>query len=65
MHVPHVDMTLPPQQNTTLTAISLAIRLAASQKTLPFSVTVIGFLPEEAGTQGLMVIACIVAHLRT
>ena len=47
-------MNLPEQK---------AVVIAASQKTLPFSVTVIGFLPEDAGSEGLMVIACIVAHL--
>ena len=40
-----------------------AVMIMASQKTLPVAVTVIGFLPESAGEQGLMVIPCIISHM--
>eukprot|EP00039_Didymoeca_costata_P006648 m.92099 g.92099 ORF g.92099 m.92099 type:complete len:406 (-) comp13337_c0_seq2:909-2126(-) len=52
---------------TTLLRISrpeqAAVVIVSSQKTLPVSLTVIGFLPESAGDHGLMGVACIVAHL--
>lgn len=44
-----------------------AVVIQSSQKTLPVSAAVIGLLPEAAGDQGLMIIACIVSpplHLR-
>ena len=40
-----------------------AVLLMASQKTLPVAVTVISFLPDSAGEQGLMVIPCIISHM--
>jgi len=40
-----------------------AVMIMASQKTLPVAVTVIGFLPDSAGEQGLMVIPCIISHM--
>ena len=40
-----------------------AVVILASQKTLPVSVAVISVVTEDAGEQGLMSIACIIAHI--
>lgn len=39
-----------------------AIVLAGSQKTLTVALALIAALPDEVGNQGLMIVACIVAH---
>ena len=40
-----------------------AVVILASQKTLPVSIAVISVLPDSVGDEGLMSIACILAHL--
>lgn len=39
-----------------------AVTIMASQKTLPMSVAVIDFLPDDFAAKGLLVLACIVTH---
>eukprot|EP00899_Mesostigma_viride_P024861 jgi/Mesvir1/555/Mv11407-RA.1 len=46
-----------------VTAVQRAVMLVASQKTLPVSVAVIQGLQGSLGDPGLLVLACIVAHL--
>jgi solute carrier family 10 (sodium/bile acid cotransporter), member 7 len=42
---------------------AVAVLIMASEKTLPMAVTVIAFLPEEAGSTGQLTVPCVIAHI--